>query len=753
MAEKQQSICKCPCLDSEYELFPNESDVSSMDSDPYCLIKYKKYKDPAENIAEIVTARFNEAMYPPPPLETVTIKFTTEDDTIFTKDFLEDVLVEELRKDLMYIFGVPRAYIELTHCDTILKNENKLSDFIKMAPKLPIDYSRPSKGAPVLLELNIRSTNEGYKVLSSNAYKDLVVPDIITVTIKDDNGDVRYITVEIYNFSIVKPCLGGFVNMETGVQYYHGYSQTGPFYKSKLKTNEKTHRDTQTYNMRNRLLNTTYDRATQMSTQTIWIPNVNDKILKARKYKTAARVERERDILGKVRIIQRYFRAWKMRKALKVLHEEYWKRKRIEEEENDRLELEDQLRKKREMVAKIFPQSNMEFAMLYNMVAQWKQAETQRIQNSTCGPAKIVELYSLLLKEVQLLRGIEFQRQKVREDKLIQNEIDFFKTIGNPIEWNSKYKNLHIQMDTLQTQQGRFFKQMYLNIADKTLCRAGKLEGLLKVKLYLRGHACAVSNELVRLIERAMQLMARGISDEHLEGLMKRIQAYLIKHFKQPECSFDVTKRSDKERKLRMRDNLFYCERCHEVKKHEEYPLTQGTTGFRVCKKCLWDDKVSEPWVDLAPYRYILRCIRDFERKKSSHSSVAFILQDVDIHLLITKVWHSHSAINECNDIYQLRLSRWFRDEDWAPWNCILLTKEEMKSHLEVHNLTDVYDNEFLCQIYNRLSLSRKYYLSAYGYDCMYQETGKIDTKWNEIFPHIDYFPIGVPSFQVAPCH
>lgn len=41
-------------------------------------------------------------------------------------------------------------------------------------------------------------------------------------------------------------------------------------------------------------------------------------------------------------------------------------------------------------------------------------------------------------------------------------------------------------------------------------------------------------------------------------------------------------------------------------------------------------------------------------------------------------------------DLFDLVLVRWKKYEEWSPWNCILLTKEEASAHAKLENVTEV---------------------------------------------------------------
>lgn len=53
-------------------------------------------------------------------------------------------------------------------------------------------------------------------------------------------------------------------------------------------------------------------------------------------------------------------------------------------------------------------------------------------------------------------------------------------------------------------------------------------------------------------------------------------------------------------------------------------------------------------------------------------------------------MWSSQSILSAWDDLYDLSLVRWNRHEEWSPWNCILLTKEEASAHEKLENLEEV---------------------------------------------------------------
>ncbi|XP_074041281.1 IQ motif and ubiquitin-like domain-containing protein [Leptinotarsa decemlineata] len=645
----------------------------------------------------------------------LTVKFFAAGSPILTHAFPSHEPVLDLKKQLSSTLSIPVDYLDIFHNDCHVANHQQLGC-------LPTDQYG-------ILELKILSNDERFAI-NEKVYTDLVVPDILTVHVVTPY-ETKDVVVEIENRAIEKPNLGGYKDVKTGVLHYHGYSQTGPP-KPKVPPENKTHRDTQTYYMRNRKVDKEYSRATQMSNKDIYIPSITDKIMTPGPYETADEREKRLDVEGKVRTIQRYFWAWRLRKCLKKISGEYRKRLQFENEREEQEKLEDEARKRKDLVSKVFPMTMADFAMLYTMVERWKKSEISRISSMHCGASKIAEFYLLLDKEIEILRSLEKLRHKVTSEMEVKRVQDFFKAIGSPIKWYSEGSGLHIEMDTLETQRGREYFALYRTLCEKNLNTEQRLGVYAEVKSYLMNHNCHESGEILKLIDRVCELLARGIQENFLKTLEKRIEAMVLHHFKQVECNEGVTRYMNKLKEKKMEKSLLFCPTCQQLKTIDAFKLNARTDKVKTCTSCKWLDKAEEPWVDLLPFRFILKQIRNYERLQHAASSLAFILQDKDIHHIITNIWHGHSALSECNDIYQLRLCRWRKEEEWSPWNCILLTAEEAKVHLKVDKLDTVYEEEFMNHVFNKHALAKKHFKQLTRYDRHFTEAAKGDARLDE---------------------
>lgn len=102
------------------------------------------------------------------------------------------------------------------------------------------------------------------------------------------------------------------------------------------------------------------------------------------------------------------------------------------------------------------------------------------------------------------------------------------------------------------------------------------------------------------------------------------------------------------------------------------------------------------PRIVYEPYERMLREVRRFEARMGCYSSLAFVIEAKVISRLVNKVWHGRSGISECDDLDKLRLTRFRRELEWAPWNSLLLTKTEAVIHHGITDIESFYDSSLL---------------------------------------------------------
>lgn len=103
--------------------------------------------------------------------------------------------------------------------------------------------------------------------------------------------------------------------------------------------------------------------------------------------------------------------------------------------------------------------------------------------------------------------------------------------------------------------------------------------------------------------------------------------------------------------------------------------------------------------MDYDPYMFILDCVRADETRRCSEFALAFLMQAHDIYHLVNHIWHGQSAVSKAMDLALLRLSRYRMDDEWTPWNCILLTEDEVDVHSRIEDPATVYSKHLIDQI------------------------------------------------------
>ena len=86
----------------------------------------------------------------------------------------------------------------------------------------------------------------------------------------------------------------------------------------------------------------------------------------------------------------------------------------------------------------------------------------------------------------------------------------------------------------------------------------------------------------------------------------------------------------------------------------------------------------------------MLRNLRQSEERLKDGSHIIFLLQEPDLRYLVENIWGGQSVLSAVRDVFELTLARWDKREQWAPWNCVLMTKDEAKAHAKLTDIEEV---------------------------------------------------------------
>ncbi|CAH1635649.1 unnamed protein product [Spodoptera littoralis] len=638
----------------------------------------------------------------------IAIKFKVpHQNATFTRSYHSIMKVHEIKKNLGELFQINPDVLVFLRGDNPLKDRMALMD---------LDYDKYG-----IAEIELLTTNDA--ILNfDKLYKEVPVNDVLSVMVPFGRT-IKQVNVEIFSEPMRKPFIGGYKNVHTGTVYHHAYTQT-PQKPEKLRPEEKNCRDTQTAEEKEKLYDTNYSRATQMNSVHAYIPNVTDRIVVPKPYETYEEMVIRLNHGHYASIIQRAFKRHQFRQFVKKWLAEC--KERIERmKEEDRLEKEAMERRlRRDLITKTFPKTREDFDQLYAMVDRWKHAEIARISQLHSKGPKIAEFSLLLDKEVELLRCIEDYRVKVREDSRKIKEKRFLEEISKPVAWYGRSGKL-ITMETVESQKAKKIKELYNSFIRNDMETKERLELLVDFKFALQEFRHPLAEEVITLLDQEADLLVRRYNAHQLEFLRRRTAGYVFRLIQTSELNSGVTKHKDIRDYQKMQNgNLYFCELCHQVKPYTDFPLNTRMSGCLICKSCSWKDVNERSWIDMTPFKFILRAVQRDERRRKCWGSLAFVLQEKDIFFIVEKLWHSHSAISECDDITELRLCRWRVQEDWSPWNCFLVTVQEMKAHLKLEDPELVYDEELVQKIGNKHKLAKANFEQLMAVNKRYTETG-----------------------------
>ncbi|XP_033165764.1 IQ and ubiquitin-like domain-containing protein [Drosophila mauritiana] len=637
-------------------------------------------------------------------LENVTVKFRLSDSEILAQVYPNCMLLGEIKQDLARKFEVAPEWL-------VLRQDNRI-----LCNSVPLNSTALDEYGihEFQLEMNKGGREDQTSKLDLDVYYDKHrLADFITVQISGDDtqdGQSKTVVVEIENAAIVKPFLCGYRDQNTGKEYLDAFTQTGPYF-DKMKYRKYKTRDTQTWEQKEKTLNTAHEQSVQCHLDGInilYVSAANDFTIVPGKYQTFAQKERAERKLEKILLIQRNWRRWILWKYIHLRAQDYRRLVQNREHEDERYEKCVEQRMERHRVIKQFPRNKDDFDLLYAEVARWKKAELKRITANYEGPARIAEVNILLDKEIQLLNGVERQRNLVYKAMEDFRKDQLLKEMGKPIEWVG-YKDSKIHMDLLSTQRVRFLTEIYKDLR-KPRSKEDRLDFIRQVMAVLTEETCFPNfPELFDLFDREKNLLLYAKSFD-VEILRKR----------QTMLFFDLIKFQKGEPKQRIPSRM--CIVCKKVKTYAEFAIRTRQSHVDTCKHCYYLKLIA---TENTVYQSILRCIHRDERKRKCTTSFAFVMQPDDVRHIIDKIWHGHSALSKTENLSELRLPRWNKSDDWAPWNCICLTERETRDHYKIDDIEKVYDPKFVLHIGNLHMLARSLFHTLAAVATEFQETGQ----------------------------
>ncbi|XP_013208697.1 IQ and ubiquitin-like domain-containing protein [Microtus ochrogaster] len=605
--------------------------------------------------------------------------------------FRVDVPFRFLKEHFARLLRIPHYVLQITHAGIVVGNNESLIQYgikPREIAQLEIFSTHPDQ-YPIR---RVEGLSEGSK--------------IITVTVQTGTDRYEEVAVEIVKSDFHKPFLGGFRHKITGVEYHNAGTQTVP-----KKIPEKPSlfcRDTQTVSQRKKMQQTTNTTSTQMNKIGVYVSNMTDKLLKPGRYFTAAELHARR--LNAVIVIQTRFRQWHAKCYVDSLRQQ--KKKRLEWEAEQELK---KIREKEEWLQMDYyrrhnPKTNEDFELLYNALELWRQEEAAQIDQYLTQAERKAALCELLEKETQIIASIGRHRSIAHMESQEAAIQSFLDKCSAPKTWR-RPDGQTIEMDTQFTIRARELQSIYKCIILKDLSQDERLDILLTLKHTVKEHECKLTQEILELIDREVDLMMRGVKPHNLEGLRKRITTLFFHYIKTPLFNPEVARYLKvPQDPLKFYDKIYFCHSCQLYLPSVEFSVSPTSHRVYRCRHCVNLENEIQKRESFLKYKCLLQRLYFSEADYGDDSQIAFLMQLQDIKYLTENIWASQSILSAWDDLNDLVMVRWDKNVEWSPWNCILLTKDEGAAHLKLENIEQEYGRLFIHKIKHKHILAKNYF-------------------------------------------
>ncbi|XP_067292263.1 IQ motif and ubiquitin-like domain-containing protein [Pseudorasbora parva] len=626
---------------------------------------------------------------------TATVKILLMPDRhMITVAFTIGLTILDLKKHFSFELRVPTDIIQITLDEKSVDDDQTLMD-IGVQPHGMVQFEMSSLDP------------ENYPMRPVKPQQEYNMPDVITVRVQTDTDACQDVVVEIERATHGKAFLGGYRHKVTKAEYHHAAVQTMPK-KRPDRGIETFSRDTQTVELKDQVQQCCRNASTQMTKIGCYVSNMKDKLITPGTYITADEYHSKR--LRAVIILQSHVRRWLAKcftDCLRQAKEQHlaWMEN---EKRRKREEKEQQIRD--EYHRRMNPESKGDFDLLYNALKKWRIEEVERINVTLSGAERKAALCALLEQETQFISSIERHRMEAgtrNHDKAI---LAFLNKSAAPKRWRA-FDGKVTKMDTQFTIRGKEMRDLYSSVTQAQFTKDERLDVLLTLKHTVKEHKCKLTQDIVDLIDREMDLLMRGVKKSNLDGLRKRISTLFLQYIKTPEFNPQVSKllRVPQD-PADLKKNIYLCRGCNEYQSSTDFALKTNASSVGLCRRCMELDNEARKREDFSVYKNILRSLRDTEAECSPDAKITYLLQEQDLRYLVDVLWGAQSSLSGWKDLHDLMLVRWEKHLDWSPWNCILLTKEEAAAHLKLENIGKAYDVVVIRNVKQKHALARKYF-------------------------------------------
>jgi len=526
--------------------------------------------------------------------------------------------------------------------------------------------------------------------------------------------------VQVEKFAGRKNWLGGFRHKISDKEFHNAETQTNR--KIKISTAPRNCRETQTYFQRHKELQTAQDAATQMTKPGVHVSTKEDKIIIPGPYTMVDTIERRRQAAAIV--IQKYFRRYlaieivKHLKIDKIRYEEWVASEKL------RLEDEREKRKERNLEGRLNPRTERDFELVWAALESWRAEQIQQINETAKSAVEQKAALATLQEQVaQLVAAIGRHKTRAAEEAKEKKTQKFLDACAAPRRWKArdgKWVEMvnwtgepgKFEMDTGYTLRAKELRDLYNTLKMDELNTEERIDALLSLKNIAAGVPdCKLTKEIISLCEREAELLMRGINPSLLSGLRARILHLFLQFCREPKFNPEAARHlkvpQDAEvlrgRVVKMNATSNYLSHWPLIAwpfaAPQDFELTAANKG-----------KVERnPKPEVVDIKQIIKDLRNNE----SDSDTVFILSEGDIRHLVQNIWSLKSALSHSDE--DLVLCRWRQSKAWSPWNCFLITKNELEAHNSLSSPEEGYGPVMFQKVHRKHLQARQYFSRIAG--------------------------------------
>ncbi|XP_071445118.1 IQ motif and ubiquitin-like domain-containing protein [Hetaerina americana] len=547
---------------------------------------------------------------------------------------------------------IPVTDLTLSIDSVVLSDAETLSDFAT------------AKCGTIKMNLHTRHYID-LNALAKKIYGETALRDVISVTINMGEGkEPEHVLVEIIKENSNKAFIGGYRHRLNGKEYHHVSSQTHSFRKFDVVRYE---RDSQTaLDAASKLEGTNGTKSTQTPVKGLYLLEPLNIEITPREYASA------KESIEKALVLQKYWRRWILRTKMK----------------SDKFGMQGPLEEGRgqfmlETSLGLFHSNQRTRVNNFN----GEMGNYKEVREIFTGNLKTYFNKYLLKKEIEHLHSREEggrSSMKIMQD---QNNLNIIKKFCRPLTWTGELGH-SISVETEHHRKLSDWNEVYRQYTSDELSMQERRSLIMMMRDMLDKMEDLDNPRIQDLLSEQLDLLNIGVDDKGLSTLQKITGKYLLdflEYYGKKYC----TKSSGA--LLENADQVFACKYCKRFKLQSSFRMKSKMNDTNVCKSCFWLGNMSRQRVDYAVYRSMLASIQREEEKYHCLFSLAFMMQEEDIHYIVNTIWHGKSALSETKDVSCLRLCRFDNSIAWSPWNCFLLTEKEMRAHVFVDNHLEVY--------------------------------------------------------------